>query len=96
MASCAPTATAAIAKPFDDPVRERLQDHAVHEGTGVAFVAVADDVLDGLGLLAHQAPFLSGGETRAAAATQPGCLDGLDDLLWGESSALGGFWSDLV
>ena len=67
---------------LDDPVRERFEDHAVHERTRVAFVAVADDVLGRLGLLADHAPFLAGGETSAAAPAQAGRLDGLDDLLW--------------
>ena len=33
---------------FDDAVGVSLEDTAVHEGTGVAFVAVADDVLHGV------------------------------------------------
>ena len=67
-------------QPFDDAIRERFEDHPVHERARVAFVAVADHILGLAGLLAHHAPFLAGGKPRAAAPAQAGLLNGLDDL----------------
>ncbi len=66
---------------FDDAIGKRLQEHAVHEGPGVAFVAVADDIF----LLSRRGsgggPFLPRGKTGPAAAPQPAGPDLLDDLL---------------
>ncbi|MPM34779.1 hypothetical protein SDC9_81366 [bioreactor metagenome] len=45
---------------------------AVHKGAGVAFVPVADNVLDVIYLNAGELPLLAGGKTRAAAAAQAG------------------------
>ena len=66
---------------FDDPVGERLEDHAVHERPGVAFVAVADDVLGWVRRLANHAPFLASGKPCPATPAQAGLLHGGDDLL---------------
>ena len=65
-------------------MRVALDDAAVHERAGVAFVRVADD--DGLdapvdGRLPARLPLDAGGEAAAAAAPQAGELDLLDDLL---------------
>ena len=68
-------------QPFDDAVGERFQDHAVHERARVAFVAVADDILDIARLLADDAPFLPGGKARPAAPAQAGLLDGGDEFV---------------
>ena len=63
------------------PVREGLEDHPVHERARIAFVAVADDVLDVPGGRAGQFPFDAGGETRAAAAAQAAGLHLRNHLL---------------
>ena len=48
---------------------------------GIAFVAVADDVLLGRGLHARRVPLASGGKSAAAAPAQSGLGDLLADLL---------------
>ena len=58
-----------------------LHNGAVHEGAGVALVAVADDVLL-VGLLpAGAVPLAAGGEAAAAPAPEAGVDDVLTDLL---------------
>ena len=67
---------------LDDLVRVALHAGAVHEGAGVALVAVADDVLDGLFRMCRDLrPLAPGREARAAAAAQTGIAHGLDDLV---------------
>ncbi len=64
---------------LDQDERIALHDHAVGEGAAVALVGVADDVfLCGAGLR-HGLPFDAGREAGAAAATQSGLEDLLDD-----------------
>ena len=75
-------------QPLDDPIREGLEDHPVHERPRVAFVAVANHVFGFAGLLPHQAPFLARGKPRAPAPAQAGSLDSRDDFLGQERSAL--------
>ncbi len=65
---------------FEDAVGIGLEHEAIHEGAGVAFVAVADDVLlAGAGLEAGERPFAAGGEARAAAAAEAGGDDLFDE-----------------
>ena len=66
---------------FDHAERERFEDHAIHERAGVALVAVADHEFFCARLLLDNAPFDTAGESRAAAPTQAGLLDAVDDLL---------------
>ena len=58
-----------------------LHDAAVHKRAGVALIAVADHIADGLLLSGHLAPFFAGGEARAAAAPELGVGNGLNDSL---------------
>src|SRR5262249_17237905 len=51
-------------------MRQIRHDKAILDGAGFALIRVADDVLDGIGLLAHQVPFHAGGETGASHAAQ--------------------------
>ena len=55
---------------FEDAVRVAFEHGAVHEGAGVAFVGVADDVLLLLAGLGDGAPFQAGGIAGAAASAQ--------------------------
>ena len=64
---------------FDDRVRIVLQDQTVLAGAGLAFVAVAEDVLGFRRFLGHERPFHAGGKSGAAAPAQVRCLDLVDD-----------------
>ena len=68
---------------FKDGVGVALQNRAVHEGTGVPLVSIADDELLLRFLVGGELPFAAGGETAASAAAQPGCADEVDHLLRG-------------
>ena len=68
--------------PFDHGVRIVTQDVAILEGSGFAFVAVADDVLLRR-RLGHEAPLEAGREASAAAAAQHSGLHLGDDLIRG-------------
>jgi len=57
---------------FDDLKGVALEDRAVHERAGVAFIAIADDVFDLGFLVGRELPFLAGREARAATATNAG------------------------
>ena len=72
MPSCAPDGHRRHGQPLDDPIGKRFENHPVHERARIAFVAVADHILDIARLLADDAPFLSGGKTRPAAPAQAG------------------------
>src|ERR1035437_8536139 len=63
-------------------VRIAFEDAAIHKRAGIALVGVADDVLDGRGLLGDQLPLKAGGVARAAASAQPALLDLGDGLAW--------------
>ncbi len=64
---------------FKQRVRIAFDLVAVHVRAGVALVGIADDVFDvGLGL-GEEVPLVAGEEACAAAATQTGSLDLLDD-----------------
>ena len=56
---------------FQNGVRVRLQDAAVHKGARVAFVGVAQDVFNVAGGSGGKLPFHTGRETSAAAAAEP-------------------------
>ena len=66
---------------FQNGVGIGLQDAAVHEGAGIAFVGVAQDIFDVARRGGGELPFHSRGETGAAAAAQTRIEDLLDDLL---------------
>ena len=68
---------------LDDGVGVALHDGAVHEGAGVALVAVTHHVLLALGLLTYALPLASGGEAAAAPAPQTGVQNFLTDGLVG-------------
>ncbi len=65
---------------FDDPVRIAFHHGAVHKGSGIALVSVADNVFFRFGLAQYLLPFPSGGETGAASSTQACIGDLLYDL----------------
>ena len=58
-----------------------VHDRRVHEGAGIALVAVADDVLHIARRLARKVPFRARGKARATATAQAGVKHLLDDLL---------------
>ena len=66
---------------FQDGVGVALHHRPVHEGPGVAFVAVADEIFHLAGHLAAEAPLAPGGEAAAAPAPQAGALHRVDDGL---------------
>ncbi len=66
---------------FQDGVGVALHDGPVHEGPGVAFVPVADQVFDVPGHLPAEAPFAPGGKTAAAPAPEARALHRVDDGL---------------
>ena len=65
---------------FYNRVRVAFHDGAVHEGAGVAFVGVADNVLYVRYLLTGKFPFQAGGETATATSPQSGAFDDVDDV----------------
>ena len=66
---------------FENLVRVAFHAGTVHEGTGVALVAVADDVLDRLFLVCRNlGPLFTGREAGAAAPAQAGVGHFLNDL----------------
>ena len=66
---------------FDEAVRVALDHGAVHERARVAFVGVADNVFEGVALLAGNLPLQARREARAAASAQMRILDNLYHLL---------------
>jgi hypothetical protein len=62
-------------------MRIALENRAVHERPGIAFIRVADDVFRFTRRFAAKFPFDASRETAAAAAAQAGFLDLADDLL---------------
>ena len=73
-------AISAVSSPFDHPEWERFQNHPIHERPRIALVAVADDKLGFGCLFLHDPPFCAGRKPRAAASSQAGLFEGLDDL----------------
>ncbi len=65
---------------FQHAVRVSLQEIAVLEGPGLAFIGV-DRHQPRARLLTHQSPFLAGGEAGAAKPAQPGAFHTGDDLI---------------
>src|ERR1700679_2543095 len=62
-------------------MRVALEHAAIHESAGVAFIAVADDILDPLrGRFRYRAPLQSCRITRAAPPAQPALDDFVNDL----------------
>ncbi len=66
---------------LNDRERVALEYRAVHECSGVALVAVADDIFCVVILIVCELPLASGGEASAAASAQTGLEDGVYDLL---------------
>ena len=62
-------------------MRIGFEHQPVHERAGIAFIAVADDVSDRIGLRAADRPFARRGEARAAASAQAGIGDGTNDFV---------------
>src|SRR4029077_12436516 len=60
---------------FDEEMRKIGHDEAVLDGAGLAFVCIADNISDGIGMLAYEVPLHAGGESRAAHAFQFGGLE---------------------
>ena len=71
----------ADAHALDDRVRTALHDRAVHERAGVAFVAIADDVLGPFVVAGGTAPFSAGREAGTAFAAQAALFDLRDDFV---------------
>jgi hypothetical protein len=69
---------------FDEQVRIAFHQHAICEGTAVAFVGVADDVFLAALCFGGGAPFDAGGESCAAASAQSRLRHFLDDLFRSE------------
>src|SRR5437660_659614 len=53
---------------FDDGMRIVLENQPVFAGSGLALVAVAEDIFRFGRLLGHERPLHAGGESRAAAS----------------------------
>ena len=68
-------------QPFDNSVRVRFQDRAVHESAWVAFIGVADYIFLLSGRVAAELPLAAGGKTSTASTSQPGIRDLADNLL---------------
>ena len=68
---------------FDDAIGEGFEQHAIHEGPGVAFVAVADDD-GGSGGSGEGVPFSAGGEACAATSAKSAVCDDCAELCGGE------------
>ena len=81
--SAAPTAYAAMASPSSTRCGSDSSTSAVHESAGIAFIAVADDVFDGIGLALRSAHLRRGGKARATTPAQPGVGNCRDDLFRG-------------
>ncbi len=68
---------------FQHGMRIRFQHAPVHKRPGVAFVAVADDILGEPFVFSPFLPFFGGGEPGPAAAPQPGEPNFFNNLLGG-------------
>jgi len=68
---------------LDEGVRVAFEDGAVHERAGVAFVGVAQHVLDVAALLLGEPPLHASGKAGAAATAQAAGQHLLDDLFGG-------------
>ena len=60
---------------LDDKVRQRGQQHTVLEGSWLAFVGIADDVLGVRRLGSDQFPLAAGGKPGSTHASQPGVVE---------------------
>ena len=61
-------------------MRIAFQNAAVHEGAGIAFVAVADNILFGAGRFGNRSPFQTGWKPGATATAQTALRDFFDNL----------------
>ncbi len=57
---------------LDEQMRQIGHDKAVLDGAGLAFISVADNIFDGIGLFAHEIPLHAGGKSGPAHAFQFG------------------------
>ena len=57
---------------FDDPVGIAFQHTAIHEGTWVTLIRIADHIFLGSRLFKDKVPFESGGKASSASAAQTG------------------------
>ncbi len=66
--------------PFQDPVGIAFEGAPVHESSRVAFIRVADDILDWVFLSPDKLPFQPGGKACTSPSPQARCLNHVDDL----------------
>src|SRR5260370_3926316 len=79
---------------LDEQVRQVGHDKAVLDGAGLAFVGVADDVFDGIGLLADKVPLHAGRKSGTAHAFKFGGFELCEDVV--PSTRLHEFANDAV
>ena len=73
---------------FQNTVRIRFHQHAIHEGAWIAFIRIADDdFVFAFGFQGHT-PFFARRETTAATAAQFGGLQNLNDLFRSHGAGL--------
>ena len=73
---------------FQNAVRIRFHQHAIHEGARIAFIRIADDdFVFAFGFQGH-APFFTRRKTTAATAAQFGGLQNLNDLFRSHGAGL--------
>src|SRR5713226_3910145 len=66
---------------FNEEMRQISHDETVFDGAGLAFIGVAHDILDGIGLLANKIPLHAGGKSGATHAFQFGGLELRKDIV---------------
>ena len=64
-------------------MRVPLHDRTVHEGPGIPFVSIADNIFDIRYTFAGEAPFHSCREASASTSPEPGALDFFNDIVRG-------------
>ncbi len=62
-------------------IRQIGHDEAVLDGAGLAFISVADNIFDGIGLFAHEIPLHAGGKSGPAHAFQFGRFKLREDVI---------------
>ena len=60
---------------FQQQMRAMFHQHAVFEGTWLAFVGIADDIFLSARLRPREIPLQAGGEGCAAASDKTGCFN---------------------
>src|SRR5258706_4487473 len=68
---------------LDQKMREMRHDEAIFNRSGFAFVGVTDDVLHGIGLLAHKIPLHARGKSGSAHASKFSGFQEIEDLIPG-------------